>query len=72
MKININGEMKSGEVVSFTPFNEPWAEYHLEDGTIIRFRSTINRIIKLSEPGPDGEPIYISNSSNQMSIEEKK
>ena len=72
MKIRVGNEMKDGDVVPFTPFNEPWAEYHLEDGSVVRFRSTITQVIKLWDKGEGGDPVYVCQSTNQMSVEEKK
>jgi hypothetical protein len=71
MKILFNGEMKEAQPVSFVPFKEPWAEYHLDDGTVIRFRSTISGVFLLQEKDANGQPMYVSQSQNQMSVEPK-
>jgi hypothetical protein len=71
MKVQFNDKLVDGQAVSFTPFSEPWSEYHLEDGSVVRFRATISRLIKLDERNPDGSTIYVCQSQNQMAVEEK-
>ena len=52
-------EKKLGESVKIIKQDEPWSEYSLEDGTIIRIKQTMLQIVKLDEPGPDGRPAYV-------------
>jgi len=47
-----------GELVTIVKQNEPWSEYFLEDGTIIRTKQTVLQLVKMDTPGPDGKPIY--------------
>ena len=51
-------EKKFGESVKIVKQDEPWSEYSLEDGTVIRMKQTVLQIIKLDEHGPDGRPVY--------------
>jgi len=51
-------EMKTGELVKVAKCDEPWSEYTLEDGTLIRTKQTALHIVKMDELGPDGNPIY--------------
>lgn len=42
-----------------TAMVEPWTEYLLEDGTVIRFRATMMSIVRVSNTWtPSGEPVY--------------
>jgi hypothetical protein len=55
-----NGQWEKGvgELVNIVEQKEPWSEYYLEDGTIIRTKNTALQIIKMEVPGPDGKPTY--------------
>lgn len=47
-----------GEMVTVVEQKEPWSEYRLEDGTLIRTKQTLMQIVKMDTPGPDGKPVY--------------
>ena len=64
--VRINGKLVPGRVVSFNPLVETWNEYTMEDGTVIRMRTIITRVVKLAEPSPDGGPNYLVSSNNVL------
>jgi hypothetical protein len=47
-----------GESVNIVEQKEPWAEYHLEDGTIIRMKQTVLQVVKMDELDLNGKPVY--------------
>ena len=67
VSITIDGKKRIGEEVSFEPIIEPWCKYRLEDGTVIRARLNVLKVLKgIDEKGEQaisetGEPIYIIN-----------
>lgn len=52
-----------GRIVGFEPVSEPWAEYQLDDGNILRIKIVVTKIIQpeAGQPGPDGKPIPAAN-----------
>lgn len=47
-----------GELVEIVDQKEPWSEYRLQDGTLIRTKQTLMQLVKMDTPGPDGKPVY--------------
>jgi len=55
----------NGEEVEFSVEKEDWNTYKLQDGTTIKFKSVVTKIIKLDLPNPQtNDPIYSVNSQN--------
>jgi hypothetical protein len=66
--------LRDGTDVSFKPVSaEPWVEYELEDGTIIKLRQTLVKAIKIDgEFNPiDGSPIYTIEAQGNLSVGKK-
>jgi hypothetical protein len=58
-KINLNGKEVEAQVIGFSPMpGEPWVEYHLEDGAIMRCKMIMTRVFKTNERNDRGEVIY--------------
>jgi hypothetical protein len=54
-----------GEEMEFTPKKEEWNIYKLEDGTIIKLKTIVTKIIKLNIRHPvTNDPIFSINSQN--------
>jgi len=51
-------KMQTGELVNIIEQNEPWSEYKLEDGTLIKTKQTVLQIVKMEELDPIGNPVY--------------
>lgn len=49
---------KTGTLVDVKDAKEPWSEYTLDDGTIIRMKQTVLQIVKIDGPMIDGVPQY--------------
>lgn len=37
---------------------EPWSEYLLSDGTVLRAKTVAVRVHRALQPDPDGKPVY--------------
>jgi hypothetical protein len=57
--LDFQGERVEGEQVEFSVASEPWSEYVCEDGTKLKYKSVVHRIVRLAKRNPDGEPIYV-------------
>ncbi|MBN2076566.1 MAG: hypothetical protein JW762_13540 [Dehalococcoidales bacterium] len=65
MKVPYQGRQVEGNPVEFLTRNEDFNEYQLTDGTILKIKMVVTRIIKLEEEkAPDGKPIYLIQSQN--------
>ncbi len=53
------------ELVEFTPRKEPWGQYQLEDGTVLRLRTTITSV-HLVRRGPSVQVSF--GSTNQIVV----
>ena len=53
-----------GEEIEFETEREGWNTYILHDGTRMKLKAVVSNIVRLDAYKPDGEPIYIINSSN--------
>jgi hypothetical protein len=52
---------------------EHWNEYELEDGNIIRIKTVLVKLIKADAKNEvTGEPVYISNTQNLMTLTMKE
>lgn len=46
------------KLLEYVARSEPWCEYELEDGTVLRVRIMVTKIIDLGAFGPEGFPLY--------------
>lgn len=65
MKIQIGQDEKGNPIydevenVNFKPVKEEWNEYELEDGTTLRMRLVVGKVLRSeNRRTPAGEPIY--------------
>lgn len=69
-KIPLLGREVEVSDVPIKTLNEPWSQYELEDGTVIRFKSVANSIVRIEgqyDPA-NGFPIYLVFSSPVISV----
>ncbi len=67
-EIFFEGANASGEELEFKKRREEWSEYELEDGTILKVRTEVVRIVRLRDKWtPEGEPVYVVRSANLLS-----
>lgn len=65
-KVRYGPEMVDGEEVEFEPLTERWNEYRLSDGTLLKMKLVVTRIIRIDKYNEQGEPIYLVNSNNVL------
>jgi hypothetical protein len=66
VKVPFQGRLIDGEEVPFTEVEERWNEYDLGDGTRIRIKLVLTKVIRLDEFNPDNEPVYVIASQNVL------
>jgi hypothetical protein len=65
--VEFNGQQVEGEEVGWKVLHgEDWAEYQCDDGTLLKLKTIVGRIIRLDQRKPDGEPIYVVHSGNTI------
>jgi len=63
--VEFQGEWVEGEEIEFEATKEAWIEYACADGTKLRIKTFVAKIVRLDERDPNtGEPLYVVNSSN--------
>ena len=67
LRFVINGETVSGQDLEFEPLQERWNEYRCEDGSLVKIRLVVSKIVKLDRLDPFGQPIYQIVSTNVVS-----
>ncbi len=53
-----------GEEVEFEVEREGFNTYILADGSKLKMKTVVNKIVRLDAWKPDGEPVYLINSAN--------
>ena len=62
--INWQGREVPAEELEFEPLREGWNEYRTEDGTLLKLKAVVAKIIRLDAYTAEGDPIYNVTSSN--------
>ena len=58
----------SGEVVDFKVLREDWSDYRLADGTILKARLVVTKVVRTDEHDPaTGEPLYVFSRATALS-----
>ena len=57
--------MKVGELVEVIEQNEPWSEYRLKDGTVVRTKQTMMQIVKIMDTD---KPTYSFQAQSAFSV----
>lgn len=68
MKVPLGNELVEGRDVSYNTLREEWNEYLVEDGTTIRLRLIVKRIVRTDKDDPNGKPIYVVESTNVLDV----
>lgn len=64
-------EMRDGIEVGFKPVSpETFVEYELEDGTVLKLRQTVQKVIRIEgEMNPNtNTPVYVIQAQGNMSV----
>ena len=60
---------QEGIEVPIKKSTEYWSELELEDGSIIRYKSTISRVLRVEDQyDPEGNPLYVTQSSLHTTV----
>lgn len=64
MKIKVQDKEVEGEIIDFRTEKEDWNEYQLEDGTKIKLKVVVSKILRTDLVNDTGDPVYVVNSTN--------
>lgn len=68
-KINFGGREVDGTFVEVNSSNERWNEYLLEDGTVLKMKLILKKVMKIDgQYDPEGNPVYVMQSTNVSAI----
>ena len=65
--VTFRGEMVPAEEMDYEPLRETWNEYRVADGSLLRLKVVVSKILRLEKRNEQGEPIYLVNSTNVVS-----
>ncbi len=65
VEVDFEGKRVPADQLNFTSNAEPWTEYELEDGTVIRIKSVLAQVFRVVDQYlPNGEPVYVMQIGN--------
>lgn len=67
-RINIGDRTIEAEDMEFKAGREDWSEYLVEDSYTVRIKLVVSSILKTSERDPQGNPVYIVQSTNIVKV----
>ena len=67
-RINIGDRTIEAEDMEFQTVREDWNEYQVEDGFGVRIKLVVSSILKTQERDPQGNPVYIVQSTNIVKV----
>jgi len=67
-RINIGERSIEAEDMEFKTAREDWNEYQVEDGHTVRIKLIVSSILKTQERDPQGNPVYIVQSTNIVKV----
>jgi len=67
-RINIGDRTIEAEDMEFKSVREDWSEYQVEDGFTVRIKLVVSSILKTAERDPQGNPVYIVQSTNIVKV----
>ena len=67
-RINIGDRSIEAEDMDFQSVKEDWSEYQVEDGYSVRIKLVVSSILKTNERDPQGNPVYIVQSTNIVKV----
>lgn len=69
VQINFGGRQVEATPVEVTQSSERWNEYLLEDGTVMKMKLVLKKVLRVDgEFDGEGNPVYIMQSTNVSSI----
>jgi hypothetical protein len=71
LRFPYKGREVDGTPIAFTPKVEPWSEYVLGDGNILRVKTVVTKVFATNERSEDGkDPLYFLQKQTVLSIDE--
>lgn len=71
--IHFGGREVEATPVEVNQANERWNEYLLEDGTLLKMKLVLTKVLRVDdEYDPEGNPVYVIQSTNVTSISAPK
>ena len=64
VKLMLGQESVDGEELEFEPLKESWNEYRCEDGSYVKLKVVVSKIVRLEKRDPQGVPLYQIMSAN--------
>ena len=61
-------DLAEGTDVDFNDEKEYWNTYTLETGETLKVKLILRGVKRLKKPGPDGNPIYLINSTTVLRV----
>lgn len=68
----VNGQMVEGEEIEFQPEHEPFCTLLLADGTRVRVKAVVTKVVRLNAKDSKGNWLYFVESMNVMNTSEPK
>jgi hypothetical protein len=68
VRVKFGEEWVEGEELDFEPLKETWNEYRCSDGSYVKLKVVVSKIIKLEKRNPLGEPVYQLSSANVLAV----
>ncbi len=60
------------EPIDFDPIIEPWNEYELSDGVILKFRTSVTQVDRYKGRNQFGEPVYFVKENKSLNTRASK
>ena len=71
--INLGGRDVEAVPVDVSQANELWNEYLLEDGTVLKMKLILKKVLRVSgEFDAEGNPVYVMQSTNVSAVNNSK
>lgn len=68
VRLKVGDEWVEGEELDFEPLKEQWNEYRCSDGSYVKLKLVVSKIVKLDQRNDSGEPIYRVASANVLAV----
>ena len=68
-KVQYQGQTVEGTEVPFQASREPWTEYLIEDGSVIKIKTVATEVVRLDDHYDQaGDPIYVLKSTQIVAV----
>lgn len=69
VKINYGGRQVEATPVEASQSSEKWNEYLLEDGTVLKMKLVLKKVLKVEgQYDAEGNPVYVMQSTNVTTV----